>query len=146
MRDLGLPQRLASSPQVWTQEATGGYDGRLRSTFTKGYDDGMGPGGVRMHRAADAHDTRHCYATLVGWRSKPSNKRIALRRMPRLRLRRATQRTAGWTGSAEGQRVEWVILNKYVHLNNPLIIHPDPRPSRGGETQGRNAKNQKSAS
>ena len=30
MRDLGLPQRLASSPQVWTQETTGGYDGRLR--------------------------------------------------------------------------------------------------------------------
>jgi hypothetical protein len=113
MRDLGLPQRLASSPQVWAQEATGGttgvYEGHMAST----YDDGMGPGGVRMHRAADAHDTRHCYATLVGWRSKPSNKRIALHRMPRLRLRRATQRTAGWTGSAEGQRVEWVILNEY---------------------------------
>jgi hypothetical protein len=33
MRDLGLPQRLASSPQVWTQEATGGYDGRLRRAY-----------------------------------------------------------------------------------------------------------------
>ena len=33
MRDLGLPQRLASSPQVWAQEATGGYDGRLRRAY-----------------------------------------------------------------------------------------------------------------